>query len=180
MNDDNNKYGIDCAMRWILFGVLIVVGPPLATVFYRLIVGMEVDFVEYLPDMLLVVLSVCCNLINNCVDREKRVSYIWRWILCIVFGLIAVGCWGLFFVIRFNSRITSGDLFKYTAEKIFYYSIGLLFVCAFIGVLIEVHTWRYKKKSLGDGFMRKIEHDLLTKQTSHNNTPLTIVLSNEY
>jgi hypothetical protein len=40
---------------------------------------------------------------------------------------------GVFFVICFNSRITSSDLFKYKAEKIFYYSMGLLFVCAFIG-----------------------------------------------
>lgn len=34
-----SHYTVDCVMRWILFGILLVALPPLCTFGYRIIVG---------------------------------------------------------------------------------------------------------------------------------------------
>lgn len=140
------EYSINCIMRWIIFGVLIVVAPPLCNVLFRIVVRLKVDFVEYIPDILLAVLSVCCNLLNTCVDREKRMAYLLRWIIGVVLGMISLACWGLFFAIRFNNDFITKDAFGIWAERIFYMASGIIIVCTLIGIGIEIYTWRCSKK----------------------------------
>lgn len=137
----NKNYTIDSVMRWILFGVLIVVIPPLVNGWYRIIVGLEVEFSEYVPDMLLAVLSVSCNLLNTCVDAEKKIARILRWGLGIVFGIIALWCWGLFFVVRILPQDLLGQNYQENVSRtIFYFSTLVIIACAVIGIIIEVYT----------------------------------------
>ncbi len=133
--EKSKTYIIDNIMRWILFGVLLIVLPPLCNVWFKIIVGLNVTFVSYVPDMLLTVLSVCCNLINTCTDGTKKISHSLRWILGLSAGIIATVCWGLFFCIRFNLMLP----IKY-ADKIFYISSAIIFTCAIIGIIIEWYT----------------------------------------
>lgn len=145
MQSINSKGIINCIMRWILFGVIIVVAPPLCNVIFRMVVGLNVDFVEYVPDMLLVVLSVCCNLINTCTDEEKRIAHILRWIFCIILGTISVFCWGLFFIVRFNISIISKTSFKIMSKNLFYISLIIIISCVIIGIIIEIYTGQRNK-----------------------------------
>ncbi len=131
----NKIYIIDNIMRWILFGILIIVIPPLCNVWFRIIVGRTVNFVEYIPDILLTVLSVCCNLISTCTDGSKKIARFLRWIIGICAGTISVICWGLFFCVRFVQSIPT-----MLADKIFYISSIIILFCAIIGIIIEWYT----------------------------------------
>lgn len=137
----DNKSAINNIMRWLLFGILIVVVPPLFNVWFRIIVGLQTDFIEYIPDILLAVLAVCCNLINTCVDGEKKISHILRWILSIFFGLISAGCWGFFFIVRF---VPKESINKYNYNNIlkysFYCATLIIIICGIIGIIIEINT----------------------------------------
>ena len=104
ISPEKSKNKINNVMRWILFGVILIVAPPLFNAWYRIIVRVNVDFYEYIPDILLALLAVCLNLINTCIDSGKKINYLLRWIFSLICGVIAVGCWGFFFVIRFISR----------------------------------------------------------------------------
>lgn len=139
---DNSNHAIDSIMRWIVFGIIIVVAPPLLNVWYRIIVGFYIDFIEYIPDMLLVMLSVSCNLLNTCVDGEKRIARWLRWILGIVLVGISFFCWGLFFAVRIVSisEWYSNDYYMNFAKNLFYISSGVVLGCAIIGIVIEWYT----------------------------------------
>lgn len=133
MDVENKNIAIDNIMRWVLFGVLIVVAPPLFTCWFKIITGVNVNFVEYTPDMLLALLSVCCNLINTTIDSSKKVLRVLRWILGIILGIISIGCWGLFFVLRFNFKPIENDI----ARLLFYWTSGIIAGCTIIGIIIE-------------------------------------------
>lgn len=148
-SNQNRKYAIDNIMRWLLFGIFLVVAPPLFNVWFKIIVGFDVNFIEYIPDMLLVMLSVCCNLINTCIDSDKKIAHCLRWILGVSLGIISMGCWGLFLAIRFShtQEWYINNYYKDLASKLFYFSSGVILVCAAIGSLIEWYTV-YKTKKL--------------------------------
>lgn len=100
-NQNNRNYIIFRVMRWLIFGILLVVIPPMFTVWFKVIIGYKVNIIEYIPDLMLAVLSVSCNVISSCVDSSKRIDYLLRWILSILLGLISLACWGLFFCYSF-------------------------------------------------------------------------------
>ena len=50
--NEKGAAGVDIVMRWILFSILLVVIPPLFVVLYRLIVGFDFTYNEYVPDVL--------------------------------------------------------------------------------------------------------------------------------
>ena len=132
-----DKHLIDGIMRWFLFCVFLVAGPPLLHGWYKIIVGLTFNYVECVPDMLLVVLSVCCNLINICIDSEKKIAYILRWIFGIIFGTISFGCWGLFIAIRFlKENIISDNI----AHGLFLFSTVIILICSFVAIIIEFYT----------------------------------------
>ena len=139
--EDNQKNTINNIMRWILFGVFLVVAPPILHVWFRIIVGLKTDFIEYIPDILLAVLAVCCNLINTCVDGGKKIAHLLRWILSIILGCISLVCWGFFFIIRFMPRnsieeYVYNDILKHS----FYCATFIIISCTFIGIVIELYT----------------------------------------
>lgn len=136
-----NKSAINNFMRWLLFGIFIVVAPPLFNVWFRIIVELETDFIDYIPDILLAVLSVCCNLINTCVDGEKIISHFVRWFLGIVLGLISIGCWTFFFIIRFVPKETiSRYIYDSILKNSIYFATLVIILCGLIGTIIEIHT----------------------------------------
>lgn len=136
-----NKNAINNFMRWLLFGIFLVVAPPLFNVWFRIIVGLQTDFVEYIPDILMAVLAVCCNLINTCVDSDKKIHYLLRWLLSIFLGFISAGCWGFFFIVRF---VPKEIIDKYTygniLEHCLYFATLVIISCGIIGIIIEVYT----------------------------------------
>lgn len=134
----SNNQPVDNIMRWLLFGIFLVVAPPLFNVWYKIIIGFDIDFIEYIPDMLLAMLSVCCNLLNTFVDSDKRISRLLRWIFGILLGSISLGCWGFFFIIRFS--IPQNWLTNSFAETLFYFCTGVILSCALTGIIIEWHT----------------------------------------
>ncbi len=136
-----NKNTINNLMRWLLFGIFLVVAPPLFNVWFRIIVGLQTDFIDYIPDILLAVLAVCCNLINTCVDSEKKVSHLLRWILSIILGLISVGCWGFFFIVRFVPKeIINQYVYNNIFKKSLYFATFVIISCGIIGIIIELYT----------------------------------------
>lgn len=136
-----DKNAINNVMRWILFGVFLVVAPPLFNIWFRIIVGLQTDFIDYIPDILLAVLAVCCNLINTCIDSSKELSHLLRWVLGIILGIISVGCWGFFFIVRF---VPKNYIKEYTYDNILkeclYFATIVIVLCGIIGFFIEIHT----------------------------------------
>lgn len=141
----NLKNMIDNIMKWLVFGILLVVAPILYYCWYRIIAKLTIDLFQYIPDILIATLSVCCNLINICSDREKRVNYFLRWISCIALGMISIGCWGLFFLIKFNSEII---IENNVAEILLFILTFIILICMFIGFIIEIYTAKMVKKEL--------------------------------
>lgn len=141
------KNMIDNIMRWIVFGTLLVVAPILYYCWYRIIAKLAIDLIQYIPDILIATLSVCCNLINICSDRERRIYYFLRWILCIFLGMISIGCWSLFFLIKFKSEIV---IENNIAEKLFYILTIIILCCMVIGFIIEMYTAIKVKKELSE------------------------------
>lgn len=145
-----SKKIINGIMRWLLFGVFISALPPLFIGWFKTIVGRDVNYIEFLPDALLVVLSICCNLLNSCTDGTKAVFYILRWIFSILLGICAVICWGFYFGIYFSTDIlkkigvrnTEGMslIGNDTARCFFIASTIIIVVCMFIGSIIEWRT----------------------------------------
>lgn len=143
--DANKRNKINNIMRWLIFGILIVVTPPLFNVWLRIIIGFNVNFIEYIPDILIVLLSVCCNMINTYVDGEKSVSYIERWIVGIIMGIISIGCWGLFFVVRIFSNYINQDVLCKVAEYSFDFATFVIIACVILGIRIEINTANSKE-----------------------------------
>lgn len=156
--NEHKKYIINNIMRWLLFGVIIVASPPLFTSWYKTIVGRFVNYYDILPDILLIVLSICCNSINTCIDSTKKIAYLLRWIFCIILGFISVGCWGLYFIIYFGKEflhklgldaiidIDSINLIDSNmSEKLFYAFTIIIIICTFIGSIIEFRTAKSDK-----------------------------------
>lgn len=139
-----SNYTVDCVMRWILFGILLVALPPLCTFGYRIIVGFHVNIKEYIPDTLVAVVSVCCNLLSTFVDSEKSISRIIRWLFGIILGVISIVYLGLFFVIRMYNKI---ELPYSACINIYFVSIWILVGCAIIGTIIEIYTEKKKVKN---------------------------------
>lgn len=133
-----NKYMIECIMRWLLFGVVIVVGPTLIIVWYKIIVGIVVDFAEYITDILIIVVSVCCNFINMCVDSKKRILYFLRWLFGIVCGFASVGALGLYILMCMYS-VQLEALFL---ENLFYLATAIIIFCTVAGSIIEANSNR--------------------------------------
>lgn len=144
----NYRYCFFQIMRWFLFGIVIVIIPPIYNVWYKMIIGYKLSFAEFVPDVILAVLSVSCNFINICIDSDKRIYYWLRWILCIVLGIISIGCYGLFFVIRFiiDKNENNYLILEKNSQKLFYVSSIIIVVCFIIGVLIELITYIKTKK----------------------------------
>lgn len=136
---------INSVMRWLLFGIFLIVAPPLYNVWYKIIVGLNVTFTEYIPDVLLATLSVSCNLMNTCIDSKKEINYLLRWILCIILGIIALWCWGFFYNIRFLNENLSKNNFEEMSKQIFCVATIIIGVCAIIGIFIEIYTARKRK-----------------------------------
>lgn len=130
------QYAIDFIMRWIVFGVIIVVGPPLLNVWIRIIIGFDVEFQKYLPDVLVAVLSVSCNLINTCSDSAKKIARILRWIICIVLAIISIGSLVLYCLVHFEAFAISADVFEF----FFYFASWVIAGCTIIGIIIEWHS----------------------------------------
>lgn len=137
-----NKYVIESVMRWILFGILIVVAPPIVYVGYNKIIGFDVNYIEFIPDMLLGTLAVCCNFLNTCFDTEKKVAYLLRWLFGIIFGTIGIVCWGLSLILCYlpvEELIERGYLLK-NAQMMYNISVIIMAVCGIIGIIIEIYT----------------------------------------
>lgn len=136
-----DKRAINNFMRWLLFGIFLVVAPPLFNVWFRIIVGLKTDYIQYIPDILLAILAVCCNLMNTCIDEEKKISHFIRWLLGLILGGISVCCWTFFFIIRFISEETIN---RYTYDSILKKSVYLgtfiIISCGIIGIAIEIYT----------------------------------------
>ena len=136
-----NRNAINSIMRWILFGVFIVVAPPLFNVWFKIIVGFNIDCFDCIPDVLMALLAVCCNLINTCVDGEKKINYLLRWLLCILLGIISLGCWGFFFVIRFVPKALIEEyIYNDILIKLICFASGVIISCCVIGIIIELYT----------------------------------------
>ena len=152
--EQNKKQTINNVMRWLLFGIFLIVAPPLYNVWYKIIIGFNVTFSEYIPDVLLALLSVSCNLMNCCIDTDKRIAYILRWILCIILGAISLWCWGLFYNIRFPKENLPEGYFENMSRNIFIVSTIIIICCAVIGVIVELYTAK-KNIILGDAINEK-------------------------
>lgn len=151
-------------MRWTLFGIVIVAAPPLLSCWYKTIVGRIVDYYEVLPDVLLVLLSICCNSINICIDGDKKIFYFLRWVFGIILGLISIGSYGLYFIIFFSKEIlikfnldklininSINIIDEITAKKLFDISTIIILICAFIGSIIEFCTAASNKSFVKKG-----------------------------
>lgn len=145
--ESKNKAIIENVMRWILFGIIAVVIPPIFRVLFKFIVGYNILFSEYLSDIILAVLAISCNLINICTDSSKNIKYLWRWILNTFCGIISVGCWGLFVFISvfLDEEINNGvclERYEGVAKMIFCISTSIIAFCTVIGIIIEVNTFK--------------------------------------
>lgn len=132
-----SKRVINGIMRWLLFGIFIAALPPFLIGWFKTIVGRDVNYIDFLPDALLVVLSICCNLLNSCTDGTKAVFYILRWILSILLGICSAMCWGFYFGIYFGTDILIGND---TARHFFIVLTVIIVFCIFIGSIIEWRT----------------------------------------
>lgn len=141
--EQKSKYIVDCVMRWIFLGILIVAVPPVGSCMYKIIVGFKINYIEYAPDALLVVVSVCCNLLNMIIDREKKINYIIRWAAGSILGIIGFLSLGLFWVIRTPKEIL---LSKETCKYIYWFSLVILVLCFWVGIIIESYTGRIELK----------------------------------
>lgn len=162
-NIKNKNYIIDNIMKWLIFGIFIVVAPPFFNCLYRIIVRYNINYYEILPDVLLMVLSICCNLINITIDSKKNISRLMRWIICSILAVISLGCWGLYFLIYFSDiilkilNINIDKLSKTVSSKtlisneisctIIYTSIFIVLICAIIGLIIELKAIKKPQKN---------------------------------
>ncbi len=133
---------IDSIMLWILFGVLLSAIPTIFTVLYKLIVGLTFSYQDCIPDVLLVVLAVCCNFINLCLDL--KISYLFRWILCTIMSIIILFCWGMYLTVYFLPDILKKvfhleldlSVFGNKLLVLFIFSIIIILFCLVTGIII--------------------------------------------
>ena len=141
MTENEKKKAINSVMCWLLFGIIFVTAPSLFHYAYRSIVGFNDNLADYLPDLLLVVASVCCNLINIVVDSEKSVKHLLRWIISICFGLIGIACWLLYALCRFVDDFGVDNKFIIDfAPNALGVSVIIIIINAVIGCIIEIVT----------------------------------------
>lgn len=153
----HRKYIVNCIMKWLLFGVIIIAAPPIFNCLYRTIVGRFVNYYEVLPDISLIVLSLCCNIIAMCFDGDKCILFIFRWALGIILGIISVGCWGLYFIIQFSKEILKkfnldvlvnidsiNLIDNNMSKRLFDIFTIIIVLCAIIGSIIEYFTVKKK------------------------------------
>ena len=135
------KQTINNVMCWLIFGIILVSAPSLFHYAYRIIVGFQDDIMNYLPDLLLIVLAVSCNMINMLVNGEKCINYFFRWILGILMGFISIVCWFLFFIMRFNEDFKlNSNFIRIYSPYAFYISLFIIVINTVVGCIIEIYT----------------------------------------
>lgn len=140
--NERGAAGVDIVMRWILFSILLVVIPPLFVVLYRLIVGLNFTYSEYAPDVLTTLVALCCNFINLCVDSDSRVKRLLRWGLSLIVGIVGLGAWGLYLVLRITNNLIDERVLKF----VFLIAALTALFCAFFGTIIQIYTVCCKKR----------------------------------
>lgn len=135
-------------MLWMLFGVLFSVLPTFCVVIYKVIVGINFSYIDCAPDILLVVLAVCCNFINLCVDKEKSIPHILRWLFCIFMGIIIFCCWGLYAIIYFFADPLYISKIENNMPLICNISLVIICFCLTIGIGIEIFTAIHTSKKI--------------------------------
>lgn len=142
-NSNDTLYNdiINNIMIWILFGVLLSVAPTFFLVGYKMIVGLTFSFIECMPDVLLAIIAVGCNFMNICINQEKKIAHILRWIFGIITGIVVMGCWGLYVIIYFfanNEKLVNN--IENNMQTLFIVALVIIGVCLFIGAVIEFNT----------------------------------------
>lgn len=154
----HKKYIANSILRWLLFTIILVAFPPVLNCLYRTIIGRYVNYYEVLPDVLLIVVSICCNLIGACFDGDKQINLFLRWLCGFIFSVISIGCWGLYLIIYFSKEILhkfnfdklkdieSINLFDDNmSKKLFDIFMIIIILCALIGSIIEFCTAKRNK-----------------------------------
>ena len=142
--NEKGAAGVDIVMRWILFSILLVVIPPLFVVLYRLIVGFDFTYNEYVPDVLTTLVALCCNFINLCVDSDSRVKRLLRWGLSLLVGIVGFGALGLYLVLR----IANNQIDERVLKVVFLIAALTALFCALFGTIIQIYTVYCKKKEV--------------------------------
>lgn len=137
-----DNYTTESVMRWILFGVLVVAFIPVLTTVHRMIAGQNVNLGDCMKDVFLAVVSVCCNLLNSCVDTKKKVNYKLRWIMGIIVGSVGFRYLLLFYDMSYNPI----EFVEEELEYWFWFSSVIILISTIVGVIIEWYSNRKEKK----------------------------------
>ena len=142
-NKQEKGHGVESVCLWLIFGVIVVLSPLICVVLYETILGAEFKYADYAQDVLLIILSLYCNLINLFVDRQKKILKTIRWVVGIILSIAALLCGVVFFTVHVHG-VNLNDVFY---EKI-YISLAVVTVgCAIIGSIIEAISNCKKKES---------------------------------
>ena len=142
----SNNELIDRVMLWILFGVILSALPTFLTIMYKIIIGMRISYMEYAPDILIVLMAVCCNFMSLCVDNEKKILRFLRWLFGVAMVIIILFCWGLYSLIYFNTNPRTLAKIESYMPMICKASLCIIGFCFFTGIIIEIITSKGKYK----------------------------------
>lgn len=148
--NETAKRTINNVMRWFLFGWLLTVFPPMINILYRTILDLNFHYHIYIADLSLLVLAICCNFISICMDEENHVSLILKWLIGIFFGMICLGCWGLYLIIEMSKNDDPLEFFKIHSiftEYLFKSFIGIIIFVLVAGIFIIIKSTIYTNKN---------------------------------
>lgn len=139
----NTRKTINNVMRWVLFSWLLTVFPPMINIVYRTILGLNFYYYLYIADLSILVLAICCNFISICVDEENHVHLMLKWLIGIFFGMICLGCWGLYLIIEMSKKDDPLEFFKIHyvfTEYLFKSFIGIIIFVLIAGIFIIIKS----------------------------------------
>lgn len=124
-------------MCWVMFGIFLVVAPSVFYYAYKIIVGLRFNdnrLLDYLPDILLAIVSVSCNFIYLIVDGNINTKYVTKVVLIVGTAVIGLFCWTLYFIVQFNqSLITNNTILEKMSPWILFISVVVIVINAITG-----------------------------------------------
>lgn len=105
--------------------------------FYTYLSGYTVSYVDYVPDLVLIIVGIGCNFINLCIDMKNNLSYNDKIIYPVVSGVIVFIAWGFYCYIK---KLPNP---KFKTSIIFALCILFIFTWSMLGVRINC---KHKKK----------------------------------